>query len=50
MFAHSLCSQSLDLVPPSALPAEGLADIGPNCVEFLVAVEPEILPSRVDGG
>lgn len=49
MFVHSVRSQSLDLVPPPTLPSEGLADIGPNCVELLVAVEAEIFPSRVGG-
>lgn len=49
MFSHPVCGQSLDLVPPSALPTEGLAYIGANCVEFLVAVEAKILPARVDG-
>lgn len=49
MFPHPVCSQSLDLVPPPILPAERLADVGPNCVELLVAVEAEILPSWVDG-
>lgn len=49
MFSHPVCGQSLDLVPSSALFVEGLANIGPNCVEFLIAVEAEILPAGVDG-